>query len=416
MKLILLLLPLSVYSNGYSDKSSFKDIFAITNLRYNFYSQKRDTVLFSRSDVNITSIHNRLLSVSSNFKGTDISAKNRKIPYTFVHQSYIPLLYGFETNNKVLIEDFKNLVSPEVVTKIVNSNILSDQDKKLFIFFTAEYLRLNGISTENEHFLFTLIKTKILDYWLNVPGKNWSSEYLNFKGKKERVEAILLGKYNGDKSYYYAITDNELFIMAAALSLSRVESENFSHVSPEIADITGDFYRVLKNEVVFYNDGTWLLQPDVWKDHPDYKNAGITAGKGISWDASHFSRFPAYLYLMGKVLSSPKQKAYITKLKTGLAKQLVRDVAKYDELNNRYSFTNYMNGNDNKYRVGYKSNNTGYQPSSNYTHIFFSWWKLLDDENINIMYENIDANFSFYEKNLNIKELNSFYRNIINLK
>lgn len=372
---------------------------------------KDEEVWQNSSDIAI--INKRLVDLTSNIsKG--ITEKNKNIPYTLAHQFYIPMLYGAKTKNETLKKNFDDLMTFENVNNIVKSNDIDDLNKKVFYFFTAEYLRNYGISSPNNQKIFNLIRNETLNYWNIKSGKVWSAEKNNFKGVKERISFILTGKDNGNMSFYRAITDHELFVLAGGVSLYLSEKKTNGNRTPELANISNQFFTVLSKLTVFNNDGTWLLQPDIWKDHRDYKNSNTIIGQ-VSWDTSHFSRFPAFLNLLDMYTeNNTSQNNFIKKLKLGLAKQFISKVALYNKSLKKYSFTNYINGNDSNYRVGYKTNPKGYSASMNNVHIFYSWWKLLNDKAVNEMYLNISDNFSIYE-NEKIKKLAGFYKQVIDL-
>jgi len=365
------------------------------------------------SDIEL--INKRLVDLTSNIsKG--ITQDNKNIPYTLAHQFYIPLLYGAKTKNETLKKSFDNLMTFENVNAIINSNVLDDLSKKVFCFLVAEYIRSYGTSSSNNQKVFNLIKNETLNYWNVKSGKVWAAEKNNFKGVKERISFILTGKDNGEMSFYRAITDHELFVLGSGVSLALSEKKGNGKISPELVDISNTFFTVLSKLTVFNNDGTWLMQPDIWKDHRDYKNSNNNNNQ-VSWDTSHFSRFPAFLNLLDIYTGNNKtDNIFVKKLKLGLAKQFTSQVALYNKSSKKYSFTNYINGDNKNYRVGYKTNQKGFSASQNYVHIFYSWWKLLDDPSINNMYANISINFSKYEnENIQIKKLAGFYKQLIDL-
>src|SRR5690606_27569011 len=129
-------------------------------------------------------------------------------------------------------------------------------------------------------------------YWNKRDAKVWKGEPNNYIGVKQRIQSILDGKSHGKFSYYDAVTDNELFVMATASSLSLVEKEYKGEPTKEMLEISQMFLKVLHKLVVFEKSGIWQLQPNVWKDHPDYKDVVLSKGESITWDAAHFARFP----------------------------------------------------------------------------------------------------------------------------
>lgn len=382
----------------------------------NNLSIKKDTFSFNQKNLDVAIINKRLKDIVTNISTKGINADNKSVPYTLVHQFYMPMLYAAQTNNKELSNSFETLMTFENISKISNSKVLSDLDKKVFYFFTSEYLRNYGISKSKNQKIYNLVRTEILNYWSVNSGKVWKDEKNDFKGVRGRVEFILTGKDNGKQSYYRAITDHELFVMGTGVSLGLVEKRMNGKVSPELNGVSTLFLNVLNQLTVFDNDGMWLLQPGIWNEHRDYKNSNINVA--TSWDTSHFSRFPAYLNLLDiYTQNNTKENSFVNKLKNGLSKQFISKVAKYNKTSGEYSFTNYINGNDNNYRVGFKTNLKGYSASQNDLHVFYGWWKLLNDEAIDNMYLNIKNNFSMYEKgNEQVRKFGGLYKQIVSLE
>lgn len=405
----ILAIPLLVSVKSYNDTTNEN---TLSELNYNTCN---DNSLKSLSMADVRFIDQRLNNLTQALSA-GINSDNKNIPYTLTHQFYIPLIYGAKTNNKVLTNSFDNLMKFSNVDQILNSNSLDDLNKKVFCFFVAEYLRNYGDSSENDKKLFNLLKTQTLSYWNIKSGKVWSAEKNSFAGAKERLLFIMTGKDNGNLSYYKAVTDHELFVLGSGISLAIFERNNNGKVSPELKEISDNFFLVLKHFVVFNDDGTWLFQPNIWRDHRDYKDVKGSPN-GVAWDTSHFSRFPAYLNLLSDFFASDNVKAsYLQKLKVGLAKQFITKVALYNKIDNIYTFNNFINGDNQRFRVGFKTIKKGYNPSQNNVHIFYGWWKLLDDPAINNMYSNMSSNFLKYEdSNDQVKKLKNFYKEVINL-
>ncbi|MDO5615018.1 MAG: hypothetical protein Q4G16_02425 [Cruoricaptor ignavus] len=380
-------------------------------------SKNSENIMFFDSNLPTDHINNRLNAVIRNFaRNNGVSKENINLPYVSAHQLYIPMLYAYQTEKQDLLSSYPNLFTYKNVDAVLSSDFVTDLDKKIFIFFTAEYIRLLNSNSQETKKIYSLISKYNQDYWFKVPGKNWQTEKINFTGKKERVEAILANKYNGDKSYYNAITDNELFVMASAVSLA-ISEEKMQISDNHNDEIVNTFYEVMKTQVKTNDDGTWLFQPDVWRNHSDFANVKSSTNIPVAWDASHFSRFPAYLYLLKIYFSDKKEKyIYITQLQEGLAKQFIEKVAVFDKTANKYTFNNYMSGDNRAFRTNYKNNRTQGE-SQNYTHIFFGWWKLLPSKEISEMYDNLYNNFQIYEnENEQIKRFQEIYKEIINLK
>lgn len=387
---------------------------------FNFFLSSQEIKkkkVFQSEKLNTDSIIKELKSYRSAILNSTYS-KDRLF-YFLPHEFYIPLIYAYEINDKGLKNIFQSFLNKELFLKVKNNNNVKILDKYIFYFFLAEFVRLDNSNIKTNKELFSLLIVELNDIWNLDEGKVWEREKLHFKGKKERIYSILKNKNNGKLSYYKAITDKELFPLAMGSSLFLSQTK-FDLENGILKEIVHAFTEVFYKLVEFYDDGTWVLQPNVWKDHRDYKNVELNTNEHVVWDSSHFSRFPAFLYLLSLCYKDSKDDLnylYIKKLKLGLTYQFVNKICYQDSIKDMYQFTNFVNGNDSPFRVGYYNNGKGYNASENYKHVFWGWWKLLNNSKIDQVYEKLNTDFYKYfniGKGQNRKS--SIYKEIINLK
>ena len=387
-------------------------------LSYSVFSQETEnSKVFQSERLKTYFIIKELKSYRNSILNSTYS-KGRLI-YYLPHEFYIPLIYAYEVNDKALKNIFRSFLNKELFLKIKNDSNVKVLDKYIFYFFLAEFVRLDNSNIKLNKELFSLLILELDDIWNLYEGKVWEREKFYFKGKKERIYSILKNKNNGKLSYYKAITDFELFPLAMGSSLFLSQTK-YGLENKILKEIVGAFTKLLNRLVKFYDDGTWVLQPNVWKDHRDYKNVKLNTGEDVVWDSSHFSRMPAFLNLLSLCYLNREEDLnylYIKKLKLGLTYQFVNKICHHDFTKDMYQFTNFVNGNDSSFRVGYYNNGKGYNASENYKHVFWGWWKLLNNTEIDLVYDKLTVDFYKYfniGKNKNGKS--SIYKEIINLK
>lgn len=378
-----------------------------------------DDKVFLNKNIEVSEINRLIRQYVDEFNLKGVTANNKYLPYNLGHMFYVPMIYAFDTKNQNLINAFDAFFTLKNLKMVSESDVLNDLDKKVYYFVNAEYLRNKNIQNNKDLTeMFNLIKNETLNFWMQKPGKIWGAEKNSYSGAEGRINGILNKTYNGDKSYYTLITDDELFVMATAASIGITERKSFGNVDNGTKNICDVFYNVLNKLVVFNPDGTWLLQPNAWKDHPDYKGIVLSKGESVNWDASHFSRVPAFLYVLGIYYDdSSTRKLYVNKLRNGLSKLFIGKVAHYDTTTNSYTFTNYIDGNDSYFRIGYRKGFSGYKPGEFNGHVFGAWWKLLGTPEMSSMYDKISANFNFYvNNNSSVKSYSNFYKEVVALK
>ena len=274
-------------------------------LSYSVFSQETEnSKVFQSERLKTYFIIKELKSYRNSILNSTYS-KGRLI-YYLPHEFYIPLIYAYEVDDKALKNIFRSFLDKELFLKIKNDSNVKVLDKYIFYFFLAEFVRLDNSNIKLNKELFSLLILELDDIWNLYEGKVWEREKFYFKGKKERIYSILKNKNNGKLSYYKAITDFELFPLAMGSSLFLSQTK-YGLENKILKEIVGAFTKLLNRLVKFYDDGTWVLQPNVWKDHRDYKNVKLNTGEDVVWDAlelaSAYGRQCPYRFIVRVFLS-----------------------------------------------------------------------------------------------------------------
>ncbi len=380
---------------------------------------KTDDVIFTNKNLSVKEISKLLDFYIDVFSSETQLAKWYSSVYDSSALLYIPIQYAYDTQNQELINKLRKLFTYNTLFIVKKNSQADDLAKRTFYFTASEYLRRNGIKDNVENTkMYNFIKSEVLYYWNNNPANIWDAESEKFYGAKERIDYILSGNFNGNLSYYRAITDFELYVMGTGVSLLLIEKDAKRTVTPDLVSIKDRFYRVLKKEVIIKDNKAWYLQPNIWKDHPDFKDVTLEKSQSVNWDASHFSRMSAYLHVLKLNFQNDKIKySYLEKLTTLLSNQLITNIAVYNSKNDFYNFNNYIDGNNSSFRSDNKEGKKGIQPSQNFEHIFIGWWKMLNTNEIKTMYERIERKFPYYaEQSAYITHDKGFFQEIIKLK
>jgi hypothetical protein len=411
-------------------------IFKVTLLlTYLFYSnsfclartpETQNKVIFTSDDQIFTDKNLSVKEISKLLDFyTDVFSSETQLAkwYSSVYDSsallYIPIQYAYDTQNQELINKLRKLFTYNTLLIVKKNSQADDLAKRTFYFTVSEYLRRNGIKDNAENIkMYNFIKSEVLYYWNKNPANIWDAESKKFYGVKQRIDYILSGNFNGNLSYYRAITDFELYVMGTGVSLLLIEKEAKQTITPDLVSIKDRFYQVLKKEVSIKDNKAWYLQPNIWRDHPDFQDVALKKSQSVNWDASHFSRMSAYLHLLKLNFQDDKPKySYLEKLTTLLSNQLTTNIAVYDSKNNVYTFNNYIDGNNSSFRSDIKDGKKGIQPSQNFEHIFIGWWKMLNTNEVDVMYERITKQFPYYsEQSAYIIHDKGFFQEIVNLK
>jgi len=245
----------------------------------------------------------------------------------------LPLLSELRNNTEVSISDF--LANPErsgfndrkIYPTVNKDGVIVHEELNLLQFSylisqVLKYLAQKGEYQSNYiHNEFVKIGLDFLyndivaPLYMNVE----SSWYVgvnkdgSFNNMKERITTKFNYSeylYLNEKSYYKAITDYELFLMAIAADLrftiNNTNGEEYAYlVDKEILDEINDLsYKIFKQRVSSDIGDYFVFDKGAWTDHPDHAYEGYdgvyyptaTAIKiNSAWDSSHSLRFPLWL-------------------------------------------------------------------------------------------------------------------------
>src|SRR6202050_5715109 len=264
-------------------------------------------------------------------------------------------------------------------------------DRLCYLYFASEVVRL---APNADHLdlipkgLPELLYSEIDSTWKSKPA--WMWERPAFHGARERV-IWKLETRNTPHGYYRVIFDDDLFLIAIAADM-KVYTRGIAELpwAPTLNDVLNVSYKVFNQEVEWRSDGTWLFQPGVFADHPEYMYAGnpeVRPGmkpapvRGISLDSSHSLRYP--LWLTSQVDAFPEgseQRAYFVRMKEGLNTEFFSKVVVPPDSNMPcYRLNNFLDGSNGVYRYNYASLGAGhgYGPYGLSNARLVGWWAFL---------------------------------------
>jgi hypothetical protein len=192
------------------------------------------------------------------------------------------------------------------------------------------------------------------------------------------------------KSYYRAVTDEDLFALAAAADVRTALLRCNLAIIPTLGAAVEVARSVFTTEVSMAQDGSWVFQLGAWRDHPDYEYAGYEQVlpslqpkpvDGIAPDSSHFFRMP--LWLVSFKCAEPgtaADKATFQRLIDGLAIQWTRSVLELPtSAFPALRMKNFMDGHNGVYRYGYvtQGQGKGFGPYELSGGLNLGWWAFL---------------------------------------
>ncbi len=215
----------------------------------------------------------------------------------------------------------------------------------------------------------------------------WDSE--PFDTLFDRVE-WRLSQTTVRQSYYRALIDEDMFALAIGADLKNAADNcgtpsrwQYEH-SRELA------LQAFSQEVSTSEDGGWVFQKGVWRDHPDYQYAGNAEIKDglepmpvedIATDSSHSFRLPLFLTSFAAAEAEGSYgRVYYEQLLQGLAVQITKRVLLMPDAEfPGVRMTNYMDGRNGVHRYGYASQGEGsgfgpYELSGSFS---LGWWGFL---------------------------------------
>jgi hypothetical protein len=281
-----------------------------------------------------------------------------------------------------------------------------------YLYLATRYTALcaeTGRDSDVARRLEPILTRETIDQWQSDEAIMW--DRAPFRGVKARLD-YKRSLVRPAKSYYRAVTDEELYLMAMAADLLvyRREKAIGGREDTVLEEMVAYAERIIREDGEKGPDGGWLFQVGVWDDHPDQSFAGhrtISPGMGRqprnggTMDSSHFHRFPACLSSLAAA-SIGGGRATFEAARKGLAHQLVEVVLRppTDEFP-AWRLTNYMDGWNGVYR--YSSNaavgeGKGYGPYELSGTFMLGWWSLLGDKRIQAAYKECASGFPLGEE------------------
>jgi len=281
-----------------------------------------------------------------------------------------------------------------------------------YLYLASEFIVLaqrSGHSDLIPPALPNFLYSQIYDIWMEQPSGGY--EHAPFHGMRERV----LWKLNTKrvtKSHSRAILDDEFFLWGIAADLRTYGNPEQQQAWRSVLnDMLEAADRVCRHEITHTSFGGWLLQPGVWRDHPDFKYAGIdhpTADMrpapvaDIAWDSSHSIRFPVWMTsLMNAYGQGSPENIFYSELREGLSKQFFARVVVPPSADFPcYRTNNYMDGRNGVYRWGYGElgANNGYGPYQASGALLLGWWALLHTPQSKELYRSIADEYPWTRK------------------
>lgn len=327
--------------------------------------------------------------------------------YTVGQELLLPLHAAFYLQNDAWERDISQHFSrfasnPSVLPSVV-------LDRLEYLYLAAEFLVLAKQSGRTDLVpspLPDIVYSEFSKYWRSTPAWQWSRDPFS-GGIRERILWKLKNK-KVQKSYYRALVDDDLFLLAIAADLKAFSdgSDQAPQWAPALDDALSIALKVFSQEGVNLSDGGWLFQPGVWTDHPEYQYAGnivVQSGirpapvRGIATDSSHSMRFAAWLSSFA--LAYPPQsdnRLFYDGLRNKLENQFFAKmlVPPSSDLS-CYLLKNFTDGSNGVYRWEYSSlgSGSGYGPYQLSGSMLLGWWALLGTDRIRSLYSELDKAF-----------------------
>ncbi len=200
-------------------------------------------------------------------------------------------------------------------------------------------------------------------------------------------------------SYSGAFTDWDGYVLAIGADVRTYRRITGIPDLPVLGVMSEAAFRLHRKAVVPSGDG-WVFEPGAYSDHRDFAFAGRSTMEGtvsesripgISWDSSHFSRWPLWL----NSFELADRPAYYRSLRTGLARQFERQVLVPPDRHFRtYRLNNYMDGRNGLFRWNGVANES-YGPFQLSGTFVYGWWSELKSPAIREAYRHISLALPF---------------------
>lgn len=275
-----------------------------------------------------------------------------------------------------------------------------------YLYLTSRFLvlsrRAGGYEGTGGAELESLVRREVVRFWSAEPAWQWGREPFA-GGVRERLEWKLANRTVA-RSYYRAVIDEELYLMALAADLRVLGGDEAAQAA--VDEILAAALEVFDREVVPQPGGGWLFQPGVWTDHPDFAYAGReekvpdmapSPVPGIASDSSHSHRFPLWLAsLAGAFPVGSLEAERFESLRRGLEIQFVERVLAAPAPGfPSYRATNFMDGRNGVFRWGYATQGAqdGYGPFELSGTLLLGWWGFLGTSRVARVFDDLSARF-----------------------
>ncbi|WP_248513626.1 hypothetical protein [Sporosarcina sp. NCCP-2222] len=333
--------------------------------------------------------------------------------YDAGHNLMVPIHAAFIKCNNDWIMDidrhFKSFVEDYDV-----ENEISLLNKLHYYYAASRYLTLlveNDVPLEDYHLqLAELLKLELIKFWEVEPAWHW--DYEDFIGIKQRLE-YKLNLSNPRFSYDKAIIDEELFIVSIGSDLKYFYESQYIR-NPILEEINQYGQRIFIQEGKLLDEGGWLFQENVWKDHPDYAFSGYNSIKEIeggkrkvreflNTDSSHGTRLPLQIFSVMKATNSMKEKQLLKEVFENIELQFYEKIL--SRKNEIYILNNFMDGSNGVFRYDYETNKgTGYGPHSLSGILMVGWYNFLNTERVSNIFKEMSLQFP-----IDIKVYSKYY-------
>jgi hypothetical protein len=327
--------------------------------------------------------------------------------YTDGQELIVPLHAAFRLRDEAWERSFADHFSRVTSNPaVLPADVLSRLE---YLYLASEFLVLAKQSGREDLIpsgLPDLLFAEVRNFWQVAPASQWGRKPFQ-GGIRERI-LWKLKNHKVEKSYYRAVIDHDLFLLAIAADLRafggiQAQTQVWSSTLDDVLSVA---FKVFSQEGVSQPDGGWLFQPGVWTDHPEYQyvgNAVAQAGmqaaplRGIAEDSSHSMRFAAWLTsFMLAYAPGSEEYLFYSHLRDGLEKQFFDKVLVRPSTDQPcYLLNNFMDGSNGVYRWNYASlgNGVGYGANQLSSSLLLGWWSLLGTQRTRDLYADLARQF-----------------------
>lgn len=236
--------------------------------------------------------------------------------------------------------------------------------------------------------LYERLSADVLNEWLHAAITSFSG--YAFEGREAAILFSLDADLRGNGTPYVHDADFYLFALAAQLRQFAI-TEGIAY-DPELDRIAALAERVVTELGQYEDDGGWLFDPGRLTGHYEFRYAGrpdldadlaVARVAEVEWDSSHAFRWPIWLTaLRDGAIAAGSDGALFQDALDGLAQRFADHVlVAPGEAGDSWLLTNYMDGSNGHYRVGYAGYPAldGFGPYELTGQFLLGTWSLLDD-------------------------------------